>query len=211
MKSDVLERLKALIGRPGLGEWDENFIHSLKDQFEKRGRLSERQLEILAKVESRYTADAVMSRIKWEEKYDEEKQNIAKICATYYDVTGYFRDLVNSVLHVEGFIPTEKQWDAMCCNKYATKVLEAAFDTPKFPAGSMIMIRKTCPSNDGRKLYRRKRDMGTDLAVVVSDSEPIVSASRGNRRYKILFVGDSAPLFAEERDIKKLSKKYQKK
>jgi hypothetical protein len=210
MESELKERMDILIARDGLGEWDNNFVHSLLEQFEKKGRLSEKQVEILAKIEARYTADAVMARIKWEDEYDEEKRGIAKACAIYYANTGYFRDLVNKVLYDKDSIPSEKQWNAMCCNKYAMKVREAYTGDPKFPAGTMIAVRKSTPGA-GPVLSRYSKKVGTDLAIILSDSEPILSASRGNRRYKILFVGDSTPQFAEERDIKKLPKKYQKK
>ena len=210
MGPDVKERLEILIAREGLGDWDTNFIHSLQEQLEKRGRLSERQLEVLTKIEDRYTADAIMSRIKWEEGYDEEKRNITRVCAIYYATTGYFRDLVNKALYEESFIPTEKQWNSMCCNKYAMKVREAYSGEAKFPVGTMIAVRKTTPGA-GPVLARYSQKVGTDLAIILSDSEPVVSASRGNRRYRIHFVGDSTPQFAEERDIKKLPKKYQKK
>ena len=210
MELELKERLDVLIAREGLGEWDNNFIHSLSAQLEKKGRLSERQVEILAKIEARYTADAVIARIKWEDEYDEEKRNISKACAIYYANTGYFRDLVNKVLYEKDFIPSEKQWNAMCCNKYAMKVREAYTGDPKFPVGTMISVRKSTPGA-GPVLARYSRKVGTDLAIVISSTEPVISAARGNRRYKILFVGDATPQFAEERDIKKLPKKYQKK
>lgn len=210
MELELKERLDVLIAREGLGEWDNNFIHSLSEQLEKKGRLSERQVEILAKIEARYTADAVIARIKWEDEYDEEKRNISKACAIYYANTGYFRDLVNKVLYEKDFIPSEKQWNAMCCNKYAMKVREAYTGDPKFPVGTMISVRKSTPGA-GPVLARYSRKVGTDLAIVISSTEPVISAARGNRRYKILFVGDATPQFAEERDIKKLPKKYQKK
>jgi len=34
----------------GLTKWEENFIESIKEQFEKRGTLSDRQEEILEKI-----------------------------------------------------------------------------------------------------------------------------------------------------------------
>jgi len=34
----------------GLTKWEENFIESIKEQLEKRGTLSDRQIEILEKI-----------------------------------------------------------------------------------------------------------------------------------------------------------------
>ena len=86
------------------------------------------------------------------------------------------------------------------------KVRDAAIGESKFPVGKMVMIRKRTPGA-GLPLSWYRDKVGTDLAVIISDNEPILSASRGNRRYKVLFVGDSTPQYAEERDLKKLPKK----
>ena len=210
MKDKLLERINALINKDKLGEWDTNFLHSLMGQLEKRGTLSEKQLAVLSKVEARYTVEAVMARIQWDENYDQEKREIARVCAEYYLPSGYFRDLSHRILNEKDYVPTEKQWKAICCNKYAMKVRESAFGEAKFSLGSMVQLRKSCPGG-GVSLLRYSQRIGTDLAVVISNDEAIVSSAKGNRRYKILFVGDSTPQFAEERDIKKLPKKLQKK
>lgn len=206
----AIKRIETLLASDKLNDWDGDFLLSLKRQFEKKGSLSSRQLEVLSGVENRYTEHAIASRLEWKENYNNDMRDIARVCVNYYITTGYFRDLAFRVLNEPEFVPSEKQWKSLCDNKYAMKVREAAFSDPKFPVGTMVMIRKTCPG-EGYTLSRYRDRVGTALAVVLSDNEQIVSASRGCRRYKIVFVGDSTPQFAEERDIKKLPKKYQKK
>ena len=186
------------------------FLDSLMNYYNAYGGLTPKQLEALKDVEGSVVERASAEHNDWIKEYDEEKRNISKACAIYYANTGYFRDLVNKVLYEKDFIPSEKQWNAMCCNKYAMKVREAYTGDPKFPVGTMISVRKSTPGA-GPVLARYSRKVGTDLAIVISSTEPVISAARGNRRYKILFVGDATPQFAEERDIKKLPKKYQKK
>ena len=204
------DRIKALLDKENLSEWDNSFVLSLQRQVEKRGALSERQLDVLTTVENRYTDQAIASRLEWKENYTGDMSDIARVCASYYVTTGYFRDLSYKILHEDGYIPSEKQWRSLCNNKYAMKVREAAFNDPKFPVGEMVMVRSSCPG-EGYPLAKYRDKVGTSLAAVISDDEQIISASRGCRRYKIVFVGDNAAQFAEERDIKKLPKKYLKK
>ena len=204
------DRIKALLEKENLSEWDNSFVLSLQRQVEKRGALSERQLDVLTTVENRYTDQAIASRLEWKENYTGDMSDIARVCASYYVTTGYFRDLSYKILHEDGYIPSEKQWRSLCNNKYAMKVREAAFNDPKCPVGEMVMVRASCPG-EGYPLAKYRDKVGTSLAVVISDDEQIISASRGCRRYKIVFVGDNAAQFAEERDIKKLPKKYLKK
>ena len=206
----AIDRIETLLAKENLSEWDGSFLLSLQRQVEKRGDLSERQLDVLTTVENRYTDQAIASRLEWKESYTDELSEIARVCASYYIVTGYFRDISYKILHEEDYIPSEKQWRSICSNKYAMKVREAAFNDPKFPVGAMVMVRASCPG-EGISLSKYRDRIGTSLAIVISDNEQIISASRGCRRYKIVFVGDSTPQFAEERDIKKLPKKYQKK
>jgi hypothetical protein len=206
----TIDRIETLLANKNLSEWDSSFLLSLQRQVEKRGSLSERQLDVLTTVEGRYTDLAISSRLEWKESYTGAMSDIARVCASYYITTGYFHDLSYKVLHEDGYIPSEKQWRSLCNNKYAMKVREAAFNDPKFPVGEMVMVRSSTPG-EGYPLAKYRDCVGTSLAIVISDNEQIISASRGCRRYKIVFVGDSTPQFAEERDIKKLPKKYQKK
>ena len=86
------------------------------------------------------------------------------------------------------------------------KIREAASEDAAFDTGAMVMLRKTMPSPDGYALRRARRECG-GLAIVISNTETIISASNGCRRYKLLPVGATEPVLCEERDIKKLPKK----
>jgi len=80
--------------------------------------------EILERVEQDKLSDeARATSRKWQNNYDDEKRSVARICAEYYDKTGYFTALVSSILEDSDYIPPEKAWRKMCENKYAKKVL----------------------------------------------------------------------------------------
>lgn len=205
-KEDFTNRLKKLIEITDLNEWTKDFLESISDYYKRKGSISEKQMKVFEKIECQHSDEARARREAWHDSYNDEMRDIAKVCANYYLKSGYFVNLATSVIEDDDFIPSEKAWKAMCSNKYAMKVRDAAFGIPKFAVGSMIMVRKSTPGG-GATLEHHRYKVGTDLAIVISNDEPVVSACRGNRAYKIVFVGDSTAQFAEERDLRQLPKK----
>ena len=198
-----------------LNDWERGFMESVMNQWNRRGSLSPKQVEIVERIEKKYSAEEKDARKTWSESFDDEKKRIAKLVAHYYAQAGYFRDLVDRILESKDndFTMTERQYNAMCCNKYAKKVLDAAEAPPEFPVGSMVALRKNSRIGWSGAAVRvgSGRSRSSGLAVVLSTDEPIVSASKGCKRYKIVFVGDSEVLFCEERDLKKMKKTFNKK
>ena len=194
----TIERLMAL---PTLNDWSRGFLESVKEQLGRRGNLSDKQINIVKKIESENNEDAQKKRKEWIASYDDEKRQIAVICATYYHATGdYYRRMANQVLEDPDFIPSEKQWKAMCDNKYAAKVIKATFDDPLYPAGSLVSVRSSAP-------WRVKDASPQGIFLVVeTDAAPVVSACKGAKIYKIMPVGSPNSFIIEERHIKKMKK-----
>ena len=191
----TIERLMAL---PTLNDWSRGFLESVKEQLGRRGNLSDKQINIVKKIESENNEDAQKKRKEWIASYDDEKRQIAVICATYYHATGdYYRRMANQVLEDPDFILSEKQWKAMCDNKYAAKVIKATFDDPLYPAGSLVSVRSSAP-------WRVKDASPQGIFLVVeTDAAPVVSACKGAKIYKIMPVGSANSFIIEERHIKK--------
>lgn len=194
----TIERLMAL---PTLNDWSRGFLESVKEQLGRRGNLSDKQINIVKKIESENNEDAQKKRKEWIASYDDEKRQIAVICATYYHATGdYYRRMANQVLEDPDFILSEKQWKAMCDNKYAAKVIKATFDDPLYPAGSLVSVRSSAP-------WRVKDASPQGIFLVVeTDAAPVVSACKGAKIYKIMPVGSANSFIIEERHIKKMKK-----
>ena len=194
----TIERLMAL---PTLNDWSRGFLESVKEQLGRRGNLSDKQINIVKKIESENNEDAQKKRKEWIASYDDEKRQIAVICATYYHATGdYYRKMAKQVLEDPDFILSEKQWKAMCDNKYAAKVIKATFDDPLYPAGSLVSVRSSAP-------WRVKDASPQGIFLVVeTDAAPVVSACKGAKIYKIMPVGSANSFIIEERHIKKMKK-----
>ena len=167
-------------------------------------RLSERQLQILKKIEAEHDDAAMAERQKWVESYknDPTLRADAIVVANYYLSTGYFRDTAKMVTEDESFIPTYSQYNKMVKNKYAQKVLASHNAPAKYPAGSLVTFRASAPSGvrylDGAYLKR-----AVTLMVIETDAAPVTSAARGAKIYKLLPVGKATTVMVEERHIMK--------
>ena len=199
-----LMRLDALSMRCEPSSWAAGYVESLISQVKGDRRLSDRQLEVLRKIEAEHDDAAMAERQKWVESYknDPALRADAIVVAKYYLSTGYFRDTAKSVTEDESFVPTYSQYNKMVKNKYAQKVLASHNSPAKYPAGSLVTFRANAPSGvrylDGAYLKRN-----VTLMVIETDAAPITSAARGAKVYKLLPVGKATTMTVEERHIMK--------
>ena len=202
--SAMLARLNAISSRCEASSWAAGFVESLTSQVKGDRRLSERQLQILKKIEAEHDDAAMAERQKWVESYknDPTLRADALVVAKYYLSTGYFRDTAISVTEDESFIPTFSQYNKMVKNKYAQKVLASHNAPAKYEVGSLVTFRANAPSGvrylDGAYIKRT-----ITLMVIETDAAPITSAARGAKVYKLLPVGKASTMMVEERHIMK--------
>jgi len=193
-------RLQALTARVTEGSWAGGFVESLTEQVASGRNLSPRQIEILEKIESEHSDEAINAAASWDADFSDDMRDRLTVAARYYRRTGYFTNLVDRALTPDGqptaFIPTEKQYRKVTENKYAQKVLTAHYDAPKYATGSMVQLRPSCG-------YLARSKAGDKPCVVISTTEPIVSACKGAKMYRILPIGSATMITIEERHIKK--------
>jgi hypothetical protein len=195
---NIPERLKTLLGDSNVPQNTKDFLQSLSTAHDKYKGLTTRQFEAFEKVETRFSAEKIAERNVWAGEYTEERREIAKICANYYVANPpYFGDLASKVLNDGDFVPSERQWRALCENKYAKKVIEAAQGEAKFTKGTMVMGRATSPRSIQNKL----------LLIIETDAAPVKSAAKGSKVYRVLPVGSPSTMLVEEREIKRARKK----
>ena len=198
---DLCERIEKISALSSLSDWEKNFVDSIKNQYEARGSLSPRQVEILEKIDKKTSPEALATSAAWFEQWDEKKREILEVCAQYYLPTGYYTKVSHQVLNEPDFIPTEKLYRKMCENKYAKRVLEAWFSPDRYPVGDMVALRTTAP-------YHLNRVTPSGRAIVLRTNSMVPqSAAKGAKIYEILPLGASKPVLAEERHLKKVRKK----
>ena len=117
------DRLAVLSDRVDPGTWDAGFVESVTAQVQRGRDLSPKQLEIVSKIEDRWSDEARAAANTWKQTYldSAEMQERANIVATYYQTVGYYAGLAENILHTEGFVPTEKQYKSITTNKFVMK------------------------------------------------------------------------------------------
>tara|TARA_R110002110_G_scaffold88181_2_gene229651 strand:- start:733 stop:1362 length:630 start_codon:yes stop_codon:yes gene_type:complete len=203
------EEIKSLLDSladyiPQASQWEQGFFESVKAQFDRKHTLSDRQVETVQKIAGKFSPAAIQERKAWYESFTDLQRETMRVCADYYKGTGYYKDLVHSILSNSEFVPSPKQYKILCENKYAAKVLDAYRSEPKFPVGSLATLRKIRSNGymaiSGAPAWR-------DINVLVlTTNEPIVSSAKGAKRYKCMIVGGTDTFYCEERDLKRMKR-----
>ena len=198
-----------------LSPWEQNFSSSVWQQFCSKGRLSESQTNIINRISKKIhdLNDPKLQRDRknWATKgYDAEKREIAKIVAAYYKRSShYFADLVEKILTDDSFVPSQRQYQKMCENKYARTVVEETLREPKWKAGTTVQVRSHCATGGIADKYWLHRNRDKPVLIIQADAAPMCSSAKGAKVYKILPHGEPKTRLVEERHLKnwKMSKK----
>ena len=91
---------------------------------------------------------------------------------------------------------TPHEFNKMCENKYAKKVIATAKAKEKYAVGSMVLLRKTAIS------WRNKKYDEVPCVVIEVLHDEVVSHAKGAKPYKVLPFGSSEMLTLEERELK---------
>jgi len=184
--------IEDVMTRTDESSWSRGFLESLRDQAQRAGaRLSRRQQEIFDKIKSENTPEMVERRGRWAHEYRTHHRETAAVLANYYLNSGYWTDMANNIIEQDDYVPPMDKFQKMSQNKFAAKVLTAWRADPKYPVGTSVV--------------RRANAKGWGLAkggMVLSTSEPIVSAAVGCKMYKVLPYDSTEPVLVEERCVK---------
>lgn len=206
-----------------MNTWEQGFVESLEHQFKQKGRLSVSQEKHLFRLSDKYNMDKIREAQEFAKNYGPEQRDIAYKCALYYDgqYVHYFADIVNKVLDdPTGHVLTLGEYNKLCKNKYALKVLDS-YDTPElFSVGDMVQIRannRIDIANTDQKTGAHPRGVAATWSfanktcmVLEVNAKPITRAAKAARIYKILIIDETSPIYAHESDLKKLRRRKKK-
>ena len=126
-KQNELQRLETLI-KSKQSEDDMKttaFLESLKQGLLKFGTLTEKQSLALQRMERLSTPEAKAAAAEWIKEYPAAHRKNAIICAKYYLANPpYFSSLAKDIVNNPNFVPTKSQFDHLCTNPFAKKVLK---------------------------------------------------------------------------------------
>jgi len=185
--------LKAL-QRESLTDWERGFCESVSSALDKYGRLSEKQAETVQKLQNKYCPEAKLARENWKKNFTSEMRETMMLVAKYYRQNPpWYSDLAMKVIADPEFIPTEKQYNAMCLNKYAQRVVENWSMQHIYEAGSLVAMRK---NSNLHYLF------GERPLVVIKQLPKTLTATRGQNSYEVLPAGKDEKIILSEKEIK---------
>jgi len=197
---DVLKRIAALKEEHNVSPNVSSFLSSISASYKKHGGITKKQYEAFCDIERNYNESHNNGDINWVENYSDEKKEIAEICALYYcENPPYYGDLAYRILYDKEFIPSEKQYNSITGNKYSTKVLQSHFAPPRFQVNDYVSLRKNSPHNLSTK--------NNIFIIIQINPEPITTAAKNTKKYKILPIEGTSTHIVEERWLKFSSKK----
>ena len=194
----------------------QSFLPSILEQFEKKGYLTQKQVDILEKNEKQFDPMNVESTRKdfeeWTKEYDDQKRETAKKVAQYYK-TAYEAGKIHSFYHEKAstkiltdpdFIPTRKQYEGMVNNKYAQQWLKNSSAQPKFAEGDYVSL------NSQSKNYWNQRNYGGEFQHLekfeigaIIEVKPPIANRKGAHICIVLPMGGTKTVEIEERFLKK--------
>jgi hypothetical protein len=193
--------IKKLLKNEHLSPSTRTFVASLLSWAHEKP-LTRRQQSALRRIEYNYFGKPYKTQEyeSWIDGWNEEKREILMVCAKYYiENPPYFSELCHRIISDKSFVPTEEQYRRITENRYAEKVLQSYYSDPAFAAGQLVCRRKSitiegCPSTQ------------LPMTVIEVNVEPIVSAAKGGKRYRLLPLGKTRSIVMEERHLKKFHK-----
>ena len=197
---EVLRRITELKDGYNVSPNALSFLSSLLVGYKKYGGITKKQYDAFCEIENSYLHANSDLDATWFENYDDMKREMTKICALYYCANPpYYGDLAYRALYDKDFIPSERQYKALTQNKYAQKVLESHFSKSKFKVNDYVSLRKNNPCS----IHNNKNV----FIVIQVAPEPITTAAKNTKKYKILPLDNTTTYNVEERWLKFAIKK----
>ena len=201
----MIKRINNTLGRMMIAgdetSWDYGFMESIQEQVQNGRTLSHNQERHLQQIEGRWSDEALASRAHFTDNWGDEQEEKFTIALHYYMRTGYYNNIVFKYLSTTGErtgTPTEKEYNKLVLNKYASAVITNALSESKFPVGTTAIFR----ANAGRR-------QNTPVVVLrnSSDGSQVRSHAKGAKPIQVLMVGSAEPIWTEERYLKKAKKR----
>ena len=195
---------------------DKQFYLSLFWQHETRKReLSSSQLYHLERLYNKYSMEEIKKKKEFEQNYSDDLRAVAVKCAQYYadQYPPYYDNIVEKVLaDPQGHVLSYVEYNKMCNNKYAKKILACYEQEAKYQVGDFVQIRATnrvdIANTNTKDGHHPRRSVCARMAnkfcmVLEVNAKPITRAAKGARVYKVLITDEAQPIYAHESDLKK--------
>lgn len=173
--------------------WEKDFLTSIEQYLDRKGSLTPGQYGTFKKILDKFSSENMEIQKAFADDFTDVKREDMKIVASIHKKlsTPYFREMRDSILSDDKFIPTKAQWDKFMENKYAKGYISNVKSAAKFKIGDTV-----CPASiDKSNSYK--------MAVVIDvNCELPTTHAAGGKKYMILPYGQSNTIIVEEREMK---------
>jgi hypothetical protein len=140
-----------LMERAAWKTWEEakRIAADIRDYINKNNRCSRFQAQLISNLCSLYDVATLPAIENWASTYknsEEMKLNFSRCCEYYLRLyeNMYYKNITGKyTADPENFIPSRKEYELICENKFTKKILEAYKQKPKFSAGDIVKIKKS--------------------------------------------------------------------
>ena len=201
-----LERIETLLKKCDdmgalISRWEVGFLESVRRQISRGRTLSTKQVAVVHRVESKIEKVADGDP-EWEAEWTAAMARDFKIAYNYYNSSKvrYHSQILDWVSDNPDVTPPRNFYKKLVENKYAQKIINAIVSTPKYAAGSSVMLRANARSGVSYSIWSKLKDT---LLFVVEPTNRAVNPAAGCRIYSLLSSTSSELFEIEERWIKK--------
>jgi hypothetical protein len=210
----IKDRIEKLLSNAALCEFPKTveFMQSLLQQYNLRGKLSHKQMQCIEENEKRYSNENVAIRDSsieaWKAEYDAVKRANFIAIANFYKKASedgtqpyYYRDVLENILSNENYVPSKQSYEKIIVNnKYAQSYLKQKESINKFRVDDVVIMNTAGKNRSQLVTSSRAIAESTFIIVEVTDT---VRACVGSRLYKVIPIGDDSIISIEERYLKK--------
>lgn len=150
-------------------------LTSMIKWYDDKYTLTDRQFSYMKNIVDKFSPD----NQDFINNYTDDMRKRFKLACDYYRSTTYFADLVRKSDMDKTFIPSRRQYDRMCDNKYFNKALENYNSKPRYNIGDMICLRKRM------SIYMHD---ASECVGIVAGVEETPSFRAGLRKYNIMWI-----------------------
>ena len=201
--TDIQQTISRLDNIGSLSSYDRNVVSDLKSYYDTKGFISERQYDLLKKINDRYNDEKLQSINSWRESFTNEMREKLKIVCEYYTETGYFSSIVHEwEKDKQNYIPTAEQYEKITENAYAKRLIESRVAPAAFALGDLVMLR----NNGNVKIYGKNYVSTSTIAntaLFIADNN-VIRSGEIHRFYRVFPVTNpQLQLEIREKDLKK--------
>jgi hypothetical protein len=205
--NDIPEKLDKLKNVSALNTYEKSLVESLSDFYKGKGYITDRQYAVLNKVHEQYSEEKLNEMDVWRDNFTQEMREEFDIACSYYDKTGYFSNIVSEWRRDKQYIPPKNQYEKICHNTYAKRVIENRKTPAKFNNGDLVSARSTVNASSvkylktGGKLTPLSDIKHTSMLFIVDNM--VFAHGDINRYCKVFLMSNPDCLFLiREKDLK---------